>query len=107
MLVSYANWQRPKAIPQGVMVEQALLKTNRRLRPPTDDADRLHHRPTTNGGIDMGCEIREAVCMIYQLAKTNGNSLKVAWVIDKGESLLAAADRRPDQLQTTMKEGIE
>ena len=76
-----------------------------RLRPLTNDTDRLHHQPITHGGIDIGCEIQEAVCIICQLAKTKGNSAKVVWVMDEGDSL--GCDRRPEQLQTTTKEGIE
>ena len=54
MLSSYANWQRSKAIPQGIVVEQALLTTSRRRLPTLS--------PTTiKGEIDMGCEIWEAV----------------------------------------------
>ena len=48
----------------------------------------------------------EAVGIICQLAKTKGNSAKVVWVMDEGDSLLTAADRRRE-LQTTTKKGID
>ena len=51
--------------------------------------------------------MREAVYIIYQLAKTKGNSAKVVWVMDEGDSLLTAADRQTEQLQTTTNKGIE
>ena len=40
----------------------------------------------------MGCEIWEAVSIVYLLVKTKGNSAKVLWVMDEGDSLLAATD---------------